>query len=222
MENIGFVSHDETVRSMIQQLKNRNVNFNFYEVDEQLTVIDQYAITHVVFDFNNFESLEDSLLYQRLIQCSKMRFLIIGNEISALLHNEMKSEKVMGHLLKPVSAESLYAAVKFHLLDQKSKPKKGEQGDELLFGSRFYSCLLGYYFLNKAVQYCQDNHVDKSVRMAVIYDYIAVNYHTTKSKVEKSIRKLIAAFGRDRHWTNSETILYYYEQLHLKKLELHQ
>lgn len=208
MKNIGYVSHDHTVRMMINQLKDNDDNFGFYAVDDELKVIDQYAITHIVFDFNNFDSLQDSLLYQRLNQRSDMRFLIIGNEISELLHNEFKIEKSIAHLLKPTSSESLYGAVKFHLLNQKEEHSKNQ-----LLSSRFYNCLLGYYFLNKAVQYCHDNQVDESVRMAVIYDHIAVNYHTTKSTVEKSIRKLITAFKNERHWTNSEIILYFYEKL---------
>lgn len=219
MKNIGFVSHDMSLRMMIKQLEGHDEDFNFYEIDDELTAIDRYAITHIIFDFNNFDSLEDSLLYQRLNQHSEMRFLIIGNEISELLHNELESDKVIAHLLKPVSAESLYEAVKFHLLHQKNVQNKEEQGKSLL-SNRFYSCLQGYYFLNKAVQYCYDNHVDHSVRMAVIYDYIAVNYHTTKSDVEKSIRKLITTFEHERHWTNSETILYFYEKLYNKQLEL--
>lgn len=221
MENIGFVSQDQGVKMMLKQLKDHNENLNFYEIDDALTVIDQYAITHIIFDFNNFKTLEDSLLYQRLNQRSRIRFLIIGNEISELLHNELQSNNVIAHLQKPMSFECFYEAVRKHLFHQTSMQNSDGQGISQL-SNRFHSCLHGYYFLNKAVQYCHENHVDKSVRMAVIYDHIAVNYQTTKSDVEKSIRKLIATFKHERHWTNSETILYYYEKLHAKQLELHQ
>ena len=137
-----------------------------------------------------------------------------------MLFNHPKSGTVIAHLLKPVSPESLYAAVKYYLLDQEHSLNKDEVSERLLFGSRMYSCLLGYYYLNKAVEYCRDNNVDDSVRMAVIYDYIAVNYDTTKSKVEKSIRRLISRFEGGRHRTNSEWILYFYGQLQSNRVEL--
>lgn len=218
MKNIGFVSHDMAVKMMIKQVHDRDEDLNFYEIDDELTVIDQYAITHVIYDFNNFKSLEDSLLYQQLNQRTEIRFLIIGNEISELIHNDLKNDKVVTHFQKPVSSDRLYNTVKAYRFDHKIN--KAEQGKDPL-DNRICSCLSGYYFLNKAVQYCVDNHVDQSVRMAVIYNYIAVTYHTTKSYVEKSIRELVSTFGSDHHWTNSETILYFYEKLAAKQ-ELHQ
>lgn len=219
MKNIGFVSHDMAVKMIIKQLQDRDEDLNFYEIDDELTVIDQYAITHVIYDFNNFNSLEDSLLYQQLNQRSEIRFLIIGNEISELIYKNFKNDKVVTHFQKPVNSDRLYNAVKAYRFDNKINEAELQMD---LLNDRICSCLSGYYFLNMAIQYCVDNHVDQNVRMAVIYDYIAVKYHTTKSYVEKSIREFVSTFGSDHHWTNSETILYFYEKLDAKQLELHQ
>lgn len=220
MKNIGYVSHDKELRLLIEQLEERLPELRFYDIGADLSIVHKADISHVIFDFDNFHSLSDSLLYKQIEKLQGMRLLIIGNELSELLFNHPKSGTVIAHLLKPVSPESLYAAVKYYLLDQEPSLNKDEVSERLLFGSRMYSCLLGYYYLNKAVEYCRDNNVDDSVRMAVIYDYIAVNYDTTKSKVEKSIRRLISRFEGGRHRTNSEWILYFYGQLQSNRVEL--
>lgn len=219
MKNIGFVSHDEELKVLIKQLEEKLPNLHFYEIGSDLSLIHKVGIHHVIFDFDNFQSLSDSLLYKQIEKLQGMRMLIIGNELSEMLFNHPRSGVVIAHLLKPVNADSLYAAVKFCLLNQEVEANK-EQCERLLFGNRMYNCLLGYYYLNKAVEYCTEHQVDDSVRMAVIYDYIAVNYHTTKSKVEKSIRNLISRFEADKHWTNSEWILYFYGLLKANRMEL--